>query len=157
MRASSQCSLIRLFSIRTTSKWFHLYSRLGSSGSLAVRSHIMNEYGPLISVSDRRIHPLRLDFARRAAGDTAHELFEAVAALGNVGVVLDVARIHGLVGQLQVAVLEHVLQLLGGHRQGLLFFLRQLARVPLHRRLRRDSGLHGARCRRIFCALSQCS
>src|SRR5206468_6107390 len=50
MRASSQCSLIKLFSMRTTSKWFHLYSRLGSSGSLAVRSYIMNEYGPLISV-----------------------------------------------------------------------------------------------------------
>src|SRR5437879_13615220 len=44
IRASSQCSLIKLFSIRTTSKWFHLYSRLGSSGSFAVRSHIMNEY-----------------------------------------------------------------------------------------------------------------
>src|ERR1700694_3526579 len=51
IRASSQCSLIR-FSTRTTSKWFHLYSRLGSSGSLAVRSHIMTEYGPLISVRE---------------------------------------------------------------------------------------------------------
>ncbi|PYS19997.1 MAG: hypothetical protein DMG11_30790 [Acidobacteria bacterium] len=51
MRASSQCSLIKPFSIRTTSKWFHLYSRLGLPGSLAVRSHIMTEYGPLISVS----------------------------------------------------------------------------------------------------------
>src|SRR5881397_1619103 len=50
IRASSQCSLIKLFSIRTTSKWFHLYSRLGSSGSLAVRSHIISEYGPLISL-----------------------------------------------------------------------------------------------------------
>src|SRR5262249_58222744 len=51
MRASSQCSLIRPFSIRTTSKWFHLYSRLASSGSFAVRSHIITEYGPSMSVN----------------------------------------------------------------------------------------------------------
>ena len=66
---------------------------------------------------------------------------------------LDVAGVHALVGQFQVAVLEHVLQFLGGHGQGFLFFLGKLPGVPLHRGFGRNSGSHCAGTRHFLGAV----
>ena len=61
--------------MRTTSKWFHLYSRLGSSGSLAFRSHIIKQYGPLISVNDGGlVHSGLIGLGPAASRNAAHEL-----------------------------------------------------------------------------------
>ena len=84
-----------------------------------MRSHIITEYGPSTSVKTGAFFHSGLISSGVRPGYTAHERLEAVAALRHVGIVLDVAGVHGLVGQLQVAVLQHVLQFLGGHRQGL--------------------------------------
>ena len=98
----------------------------GEGGLLALYA------GAVDQRQNRSIDPLRFDFTGRAAGNAAHVLLEAVAALGNVGVVLDITRVHGFVRQFQMTVLKHVLQFLGGHGQRPVLFLRKLTCIPLH-------------------------
>src|SRR5262245_12599802 len=101
----------------------------------------------------RWIYPFWLDFARSTSGNLAHELFEAIAALGNVGIVLDVARVHGFVRQFQMTILKHVLQLLRGHRQSFLFLRGELACIPLHWRFGRYSCSYRSGSRHLLGAV----
>ena len=73
----------------------------------------------------RRADPFRFDLARCAARRAAHELLEAVTALRNVRIVLDVTRIHQRIGELEMAVLQHVFHLARGELQVALLIGRQ--------------------------------